>query len=108
MKRRLKFERLENRSMLSATPSDYLSDYVDVSHLVLEPTYTTFDAPQNHLTPTSSQFNGAALLTVQTNLGTFLGTGTLLPTGRHILTAAHVITDVAPQRHSTCQPEMST
>lgn len=75
MHRHPNFERLEERAYLSVTPSDYLSDYVDISSMTFEPTYATVDAPGNHITPATSQFNGTVLLTIQTNLGTFLGSG---------------------------------
>lgn len=44
-KRRLFFQMLERRIALDA------SDYLDLSNVVVEPTYTTFDAPANRVTP---------------------------------------------------------
>lgn len=51
-----KFEILENRIVL--TGSSLLSDYMDVSSLSAEPTYTTYDSPANHIPTSASYYSG--------------------------------------------------
>ena len=92
----MSFQSLEQRLALDA------SEYFDISQLPFELTYTTFDAPANHVTPrgTPFGFDGVVRLDVQGTLGgipfTGIGSGTLLPNGTHILTAAHNFTSAAP------------
>ena len=58
-----------------------------------EPLLTTYTDPNSgrYSTAGSPQFDGVALLTIETSEGVIGCTGALLPSGIHILTAAHCL-----------------
>lgn len=58
MIRSLKYEALEARYALTA--SNFLSDYIDLGDLEIETTYTTLDAPTNHVTSPGTQWDGVS------------------------------------------------
>ncbi len=95
----LRMEGLEERKVLSA--SSVLADYVDLSEISLQPTYTTVDAPANHETATGTGADGVTLINIATATGNFICSGALLPTGSHILTAAHCLTDSGGNLNAT-------